>query len=362
MDELRTTNRLLCGMLVLMALATAYFAKDIILPVVLGLMLALTLGPTVRACSRVGCPPPVAAVLIIFSLFGIIAAAVYFFSGAVTIWFDEIPVIMAELRGKLRAIIESFEHVRQASEQVEEMVVSAEEGGEPRAVVVDQPGLLTTAVSTFASFTTSLAVGMVLAVFLLGSGGLPQAGTAAVGRRSRGQPTDASAIIMVIERSMSHYLFTITLINAGLGLSIGIAMYLVGMPYAPAWAVAGFFLNFLPYVGGLIGTFGVAAFSIVTFESLSYAFLAPALYQLLTTLEAQFVTPVLLGMRLRLNAVSVFLAVIFWSWLWGIPGALLAVPILVMIKVISDEVEGLAWLSRLLSGPPVEETEKKADA
>jgi predicted PurR-regulated permease PerM len=127
-------------------------------------------------------------------------------------------------------------------------------------------------------------------------------------------------------------------------------MYLLGMPYPFVWGLAAFCLNYLPLLGGIIGTLGVGAFAIVHFESISYALLAPIAYQSLTALEGQFVTPLFLGARLRLNTIAVFLTVIFWTWLWGIPGALMAVPILALIKVICDHVPALATFGNFLSG------------
>ncbi len=98
-----------------------------------------------------------------------------------------------------------------------------------------------------------------------------------------------------------------------------------------------------------MGTLGVAAFSLVSFDSLSYALVAPAVYFSLTSLEAQFITPVLLGIRMQMNTVSVFLSVIFWGWLWGIPGALIAVPILAVVKTVCDHIEGLSTFGNFLS-------------
>ncbi len=90
------------------------------------------------------------------------------------------------------------------------------------------------------------------------------------------------------------------------------------------------------------------------FDSICYAMLAPIAYQSLTALEGQFLTPILLGARLQLNTVAVFLTVIFWVWLWGIPGALMAVPLLVLVKVVCDNVPALATFGNFLSGRAVE--------
>ena len=147
---------------------------------------------------------------------------------------------------------------------------------------------------------------------------------------------------------MSHYLLTVTLINFGLGAVIGTAMALIGMPQPLVWAVVAFLLNYLPYLGPIFGAGLSAVVAIVTFDSLAYAALAPALYMIATSIEGQFLTPVILGRRLELNTVSVFVTVVFWGWLWGIAGAFMAVPFLVCLKVICDNVESMATLGNFL--------------
>ncbi len=351
MENLSSTNRLLAAILILMTFAAIYFAKDVVLPVVLGFILALTLGPWVRWLSRRGVPSPLSAAVLIFGFAGLMAIAVLLLGGKVTSWFDEIPRVSFELRDKLRGISESMEAVQDASKQVEELAT----GGEDtiNTVALQQPGLLTNVVNNLAGFVTSLVAGLILALFLLSSGNLFYVKViesfATFGDKKR-----ALTAIYEIEKTMSRYLVAITFINAVLGLAIGLAMYLLDMPYPFVWGFAAFCLNYLPFLGGIIGTLGVGAFAIVHFDSFYYAFLAPLAYQSLTALEGQFLTPMLLGARLQLNAVAVFLTVIFWTWLWGIPGALMAVPILALVKVICDHVPALATFSNFLSGRAIE--------
>lgn len=347
MDKTATTNRLLAAIVILMTLAAIYFAKDVVLPAVLGFMLALTLGPPVRWMSRRGVPAPISAGVLIFGLAGLFGMAVMLLGGSVASWFDEIPRISFELRDKLRGIIASVAAVQDASKQVEDLA----KGGEDtvNTVVMQQPGLLTTAVSNLASFATSLAAGLILALFLLSAGNLFYVKIVESFPRFSDKKK-ALTVIYEIEKRMSHYIVAITAINAGLGLSIAAAMYLLEMPYPFVWGLAAFCLNYLPFLGGIIGTLGVGAFAIVNFDNVYYAILVPIAYQSLTALEGQFLTPLVLGVRLQLNTVAVFLTVIFWTWLWGIPGALMAVPILVLIKVICDHVPALATFGNFLSG------------
>lgn len=351
MDKITTTNRLLAAILILMTLSAVYFAKDVVLPAVLGFLLALTLGPWVRWLSRRGVPAPLSASVLIFGFATLVGVAVLLLGGSVASWFDDIPRIMFELRQKLRGVTESVAAVQDASKQVEDLAKGGEDS--VNTVVMQQPGLLTTAVSSVASFVTSLVAGLILALFLLSSGNLFYIKIVESFPRFSDKRR-ALTVIYEIEKRMSRYLVAITCINAALGVAIATAMYLLEMPFPFVWGVAAFCLNYLPFLGGVIGTLGVGAFAVVHFDNLYYAMLAPIAYQSLTAFEGQIITPMLLGARLQLNTVAVFLSVIFWAWLWGIPGALMAVPILVLVKVISDNVPSLATFGNFLSGRAIE--------
>jgi predicted PurR-regulated permease PerM len=201
--------------------------------------------------------------------------------------------------------------------------------------------------SVLRTIGSTLAVALVLASFLLASGDLfylklVQSFPTMSGKKR------ALTMVYDIERRVSHYLLTIALINAGLGIGIGSVLTLLGMPYAYIWGIAAFLLNFLPYLGAITGVVLVAGLSIITFDSFSYALLAPAAYLTLTTIEGNFVTPTLLGRKLELNTVAVFLTVVLWGWLWGIAGALVAVPFLVVFKVVADNVDGMGIVSNFL--------------
>ena len=153
-----------------------------------------------------------------------------------------------------------------------------------------------------------------------------------------------------IQQNISNYLVSVTLINLGLGVVVSVGLWCMGIPNPAMWGIFVAVLNFVPYFGPVCGIILLAAVGLLTFESsLWHALLPPAWYLLLHLLEANLVTPVLLGRRFTLNPVVIFVSLIFWTWLWGIPGALLSLPILVSIKVISDHVPALSSISEVLS-------------
>ena len=351
MDDLPSIRRSLQALVLIALFVTAYFARDLILPIVLGFLLALTLSPVSRGLSRAGVPPAASGFVLISATAVLILGIIGGSAGTVALWSDEIPKMGAEIQQKLRSMSDAVEDVRAATAEVEK--IGTEESGAAtqkiQEVVVKPPTLLDSAFDTVAQFGATLAVTLVLALFLLSSGQLFYL------KLVQAMPTMAGkkrvlSTVYDVERRVSRYLLTITVINAGLGLAIGLYLTALGLPNAYIWGIAAFLLNFLPYLGGFIGALLVGAFSIVTFDSLGYALLAPLGYQILTGIEGQLITPWLVGWRLELNTVAVFLTVVFWGWLWGIPGALVAVPFLVVFKVVCENFEALNIIGNFLSG------------
>jgi predicted PurR-regulated permease PerM len=151
-----------------------------------------------------------------------------------------------------------------------------------------------------------------------------------------------------IQQNISNYLFSISLINIGLGVAVSVGLYFMGVPNAAMWGMLVAILNFVPYFGPAVGVILLAAVGLLTFDTLWQGLLPAAWYLLLHLLETNLITPVLLGRRFTLNPVVVFVSLIFWTWLWGVPGALLSVPILVSVKVVCDRFPTLSTVSELL--------------
>ncbi|MFG6509703.1 AI-2E family transporter [Sulfitobacter sp. 1A15333] len=356
MNDIAAIRRLLEVLVLIALFVTAYFAKDLLLPILLGFLLALTLSPLIRSFEKFGISAPLGAVLLIGCVGLIIFVLAGLSAGTVATWSDEIPTMGNEIRRKLQGWAQTVEDVRSATEQVEQ--IGTENGsGRPEEVVVKQPGLLDNAMNTGARIGGTVAVALVLALFLLASGDLFYLKLVQSFQTFTGKKRALKAVYDV-ERRVSRYLLTITIINAGLGISVGLYLFALGLPVPYVWGLAAFLLNFLPYIGGVIGAVLVGAYAIATFDSVGYAILAPLGYQILTGIEGQFITPYLVGRRLELNTVAVFLTVVFWGWLWGIAGALVAVPFLVVFKVICENVTALNMIGHFLdkSAPDVAAT------
>lgn len=345
-DDLKALRRGVTTLTIISIFVVAYFARDLILPVMLGFLIALTLSPVNRTLQKFGLPSAVSATFLILVTAAGIAAVVYFAGETVRSWSNDAPRIAQLLQLKLSGVTDAIDAVQDASTQVEEMTAPVLESG-PQAAVIEQPGLLNTAVSVVASTVTSIAVALILALFLLASGDLFYIKLVQAFPTMR-EKKRALATVYGIERRVSGYLLTITLINAGLGVMVAVALWMLGLEYAIVWGIAAFLLNYLPILGGIGGTVFVGIHAVVYFDTLSYALIAPLVYQLLTTIEAQFVTPYLVGKKMELNTVAVFLTVVLWAWLWGISGALVAVPFLLVFKVLCDNFPSLEVVGNFL--------------
>lgn len=351
LEEIQSIQRSQRVLVIIALLGSAYFARDLILPIVLGFLLALTLSPVSRTMRRIGIPDAISATILVSATGLLILTIILGTAGTIAMWGDELPKMAADIRDKISVMTEAVEDMREATKEVEKF---SESQGGTQEVVVKQPSLIDSAFNTITQIGATLAVTLVLAALLLSSGDffyrkLVQAFPTLTGKKK------ALATVYNIERRVSRYLLTITVINACLGASLWVYLTALGMPKAYIWGIAAALLNFLPYIGGLIGTVLVGAFAIVQFDSLGYAMLAPLGYQILTASEGQFITPYLVGRRLSMNTVAVFLTVVIWGWLWGIPGALVAVPFLVVFKVICENFDALHMVGMFLSTEDEEE-------
>lgn len=354
-----TQLRLFIAVAFFILTATAlYFARDFALPVALAFLFALVLSPIVRLFRRQGMPEPITAVLLVLTILGALGMAFYSLSGPVSQWIADAPRISEEVRGKIVHLRAPIEAVVEATSEVEELT-SASNDPTAQRVVVREPGLLSRAASGIPSAGVKVGITLVLLLFLLASGEMFYE------KLVRALPTLSDKkrglrIAKTVEREVSRYLFTITLINAGLGLAIGTSMWALGMPNPVLWGVVAAVLNYIPFLGGMVGITLVAAVALVSFDTLGYALLAPLVYFTWNFIEGQIVTPAVVGRRLEMNAVAVFLAIAFWGWLWGIVGALIAVPLLLTVKVLCDHVESLQPVGEFLGARNVAEPPEEA--
>lgn len=358
--ELTTINRVLIGIFIVLIAQVFFVAQDVVMPMVLGILIAQTLRPIVRFAEKRRVPPAISAFLIIVFLAGGMGFGAYSLSGPVSDLISSAPETGLKIREKFAEYRGEIEAVKDASDQVQTLTQGSN-ATDVQRVVVEQPALLSAAASKTFTGLTTFVVALILAMFLLSTGTLFYEKIIGI-MPLMSEKKRALRVIYDVERQVSRYLFAISLINAGLGVAIGTCLWLYGMPNPVMWGCIAAVFNFLPFIGAWAGGLAVAATALVVYPTLGTALIAPAIYLGLTTLEGNFLTPMIVGRRLELNIVAVFLTVTVWGWLWGLIGALMAVPILVIVKVLCDNFESMNAFGQFLSGrPAIEEPEVPAE-
>ncbi|WP_336056886.1 AI-2E family transporter [Nitratireductor sp. CH_MIT9313-5] len=335
------------GIFLMLLVGGLAYARDFLMPVVLALLLQLVFSPVRRQLERWGLPSALAAILIVGTLVTGGAAGVASLAVPASGWVDRAPEIGLELREKFEEIRGVTEGVEEAAQQVDEITESEEEPGVQRVKVEEEGNALAIAMS-LPAVLAQVVFTLILLFFLLSSGDMFYEKIVYVLPSFRDKRR-AIRIAYDIERKLSRYLSTIALINAGLGVSVGLVLWWLGMPSPALFGVLAFLLNFIPYVGSLLGVGAAVIVAIVTLDTLNQAFAVGAVYFVLTSIEGQIVTPYFVGRSLRLNTVVVFLSVTLFAWLWSVVGMLVATPLLVAVRTFCEHVPGLQNLGHFLS-------------
>lgn len=346
----RVVNVAIVGTFLILLLGVLYYARGFFLPLILALLITLAFLPLVRTLYRRGIPPVATAVMVVVAIGAGVVGLSVLLAEPTAKMLTEAPQIIEQLRdrfggsggGPLSRLVE-------ASEQLQAMAEGTDEPGAPQKVVIAQPGIVSWAADTLSGIGGTLGATLLFVVFLLSSGDL------FLQKLVRVLPTLSDKkrslrVVHDVESEVSRYLFTITLINVGFGAAVGLSMAALGMPNPVLWGVGAALLNYVPYLGALVGIGLAAAIGLITFPTLGMAALPPLAYFVCNAIEGSIVTPLTLGRRLELNPVAILVALAFGGWMWGIVGALIGVPLLVVVKVFCDHFEGLANFGEFLSG------------
>ena len=333
------------GLFVLAVAYTLYFARSFLLPVAVAIFLDFLLSPLVRAAKKVRIPEPLAAGLIIIGLLGTVAVATYSLAPAAAAWVQRAPESLEQARAKFEAIRRPVEQVTRAAQEMEDAADVSPDS--PPQVEIKGPTLAGRLFGGTLSMFTFFTFVIFTTFFLLAAGDLFLQKLIRVLPQFRDKKR-AVSIAREIESHISRYMLTVTAINVTVGVATGIAMKLCGLPNPILWGVAAGLLNFMPYVGA-VATVGIIALaSIVSFDTLGQAMVPPLVFFGLNLVEGNLLTPMIVGNRLSLNTVALFVGMTFWWFVWGIPGALMAVPMMATIKIFCDHFEPLKPVGEFL--------------
>jgi predicted PurR-regulated permease PerM len=348
----------------LAVIAALYAGQELLVPVALGVLFAALLRPLVRQFERAGLSAPIGSTIILVVFLGLAGVGLASLAGPVRAWVAQAPDTFAKAQERLRGLRKPIQSVTIAVQKLENGATgqptpppgdSAHRGAAAASGGAAPSGgsggnVATIAARVFGTTTAVLASiveVLVLTFLLLASGDSFLAKLVRV-LPVRREKREAVEIVGETERVVSHYMVVTALINFGQGLLVGVCMALLGVPSAPLWGLLTFCLEFIPYLGGASMLILLSLVGLATFDSIGHAFLPPLVYLAITTLQNNLVSPIAYGRRLRLNPVAVFVGVLFWYALWGIPGAFLAVPILASLKILGDHLEPLSPVAEFL--------------
>lgn len=334
------------GLLVLAILYTMYFIRAVLLPVVLAMLLSYLFRPIVRALMRLRIPPPLSAALLLLAVVAAIGYGLSALAAPATSWVQKAPAGLQQLQHKLLPMKKSMAQVAQASGEIEKLANPS--GQTKSAVEVEQHPLVEALFARTPDVIAGAVLMLILFYFLLAQHNVFTAKVVKL-LPTLSDKKRAVAILSDIETQVSRYLFTVTVINICLGLAVGTAVGILGLRNPVMWGAMVAALNFVPYLGALTGIVCMTIGAVLSFDSFGYALIFPAVYLLFGALEGNFVTPWVMGRSLTLNPVMILLSIAFWGWMWGIPGIILAVPILAAFKIFCSHIEQMAPVAEFLS-------------
>ncbi|HET6196577.1 MAG TPA: AI-2E family transporter [Acetobacteraceae bacterium] len=344
--ELRTV--FLGGLLLLAMLAACYIAAEIVLPIVLAFVLGAMLQPVLRFLLRIHVPRVLAALSIVLALVTVFMVLALLLSGPLAQLIGQMPQTLPKLQERLNFLSAPIRSIGRALEHVESLGPG---GGQPQPVAVQGPTLPEKVLQQVrvvgeGAFGTLL---MLFFVLIAGDQFLRRLVEILPGFKEKRKAVDIS---QQIEHDISIYLATITVMNALVGLATAGMAWLTGLGSPLLWGTVAFLLNFVPILGPTAGVIIFLIAGIVTIEPLWAAFLPALLYFLIHCAEGETATPMLLAARFTVNPVLVTIGVIFWYWMWGVAGAILATPMLAIFKIICDRIEMLRPVGHFIGGEP----------
>jgi predicted PurR-regulated permease PerM len=336
------------GLFALGVLAALYVASSVILPVVFALVLNLLLQPGVRLLGRLHLPRAVGALLTVLLVIGAIVGLVAALSVPAANWAERLPEGIPRLEAHLQVMKGPIQALQKVIQQAEQVADAPPSRGSIVSVRRDL-GITGALFAGTRSILDGLFTTVLVLYFLLVAGNIFLRRIVEI-LPTFGNKRQAVDISQQIQEDISAYLVTITAMNAAVGVTTAVAMYLCGLGDPLLWGTTAFLLNYIPILGPLFGVCIFVLVGMLSFESVWWALLPPALYFGIHLVEGESLTPMLLARRFTLNPVLIILSLVFWFWMWGMLGAILAVPMLAILKIISDRLRPLKALGHFLEG------------
>ena len=338
---------------VLALLYTLYFAREFLVPIAFALLLNFLLSPLIRRLLRWHIKPPVSAAFVVLLLVAAVAEGAYQLAGPAQRWAVTAPESFSRAQEKLRSIIRPVQQVTKNVERAAN-AVGAETGKPAEVVVQSGPSISSRLFGTTQRVAGGLLEVFILLYFLLAGGDLFLQKLIKVLPHFNDK-VKAVEIARATEAAVSAYLSTAFLINIIEGAVVAGVLWLLGMPNVLLWGALVALFEFVPYLGAFAIVVIFTVVGLTTFDEVPRALLVPGSFLAINLLQANLVWPLLLGHRLTLNPVAIFIGLAFFFWIWGVPGAFLAVPLLATFKIFCDHIQSLAAIGEFLGQRDEEE-------
>ncbi len=335
------------GLFVLALLAALYVASPIVLPVVLAIVLKLFLQPLVRITDRLGVPHGLGAALaIVFLVLGL-AALISGVASPAASWAGKLPDAIPKIQQQLAFLTRPIESFQWMLSQLQD--VTGVGGGLPQSPSQHSFNVMGALFAGTTTVAAGLFTTLVVLFFLLVSGETFMRRFVEI-LPSFAEKRQAVEITLDIERNISAYLITVTLINLVVGALTLCVMWVTGVENPLLWGLIAFVVNFVPILGPMVAMVIFLMAGVLSLGVTWWALLPVGLYFLIHVIEGEIVTPMLMARRFTINPVAVILALLFWYWMGGVPGAILAVPMLAITKIVCDDLTPLRAFGHFLEG------------
>lgn len=335
--------------IVLALVAFAYVARPVVLPVLLAWVAAMTLKPPVHWLHAHHLPTPLAAAIVLGMFLIIMGCGAAYLGRPAVEWVKSAPETVLQLKQKFRHILQPFFRLSAVASSAGNIDTTEDATKKAQPVEIKNNHVASTVFTWTGSLLAGIAETMALLFLLLASGDFFTRKLASVMSTAHDKEQTAE-ICREIQQNISKYLFSVGLVNIGFGIAVGLALSLTGMPNALMWGGVVALANFIPYFGPVIGMVAVGLSGLLAYDTFGRGLLPAGTYLALHLIEANLVTPFVLGRRFTMNPVVIFITLIFFIWLWGVMGAFLAVPLLVTLKVVCEHVRALSSLGEFFSG------------
>lgn len=328
---------------VLLTLGVLYYASPVLIPIAMALLLAVAFSGVLEWLEKLHIPPAAGGVIIVIMIVTVSLAGVYGLAKPMQQWVSRAPQGIQKVEKRLGWLKKPVREIRRLEKSAQSLTGGKGDGGEA--------GLQLNVTRKLLHWTTQLIYGfsvtIALLYFLLATGRNLLRSVVHILPHIK-EKEQAVELAFGLQRLISRYLFTITIINLALGTLVALALWGLGMPDPVLWGAMVAIFNYIPYLGAVASAAVISVVAVISLQNFAHALLAMAVVVTLTTAEGQYVTPQVLGRRMEINPVMIFIALIIGAWMWGVVGAFISVPVLACVTLACEEIAPLRSIAEFL--------------